>query len=78
LTIAAARLFSVVARRIGQPAVISEIVGGIALGPTLADRHARISAADVRARVMSSARAITVTPARRHHALRSSTAAQVA
>lgn len=35
LTIAVARLFSVAARRAGQPAVIGEIVGGIALGPTL-------------------------------------------
>jgi Kef-type K+ transport system membrane component KefB len=35
VTIAVARAFSVLLRRAGQPAVIGEIVGGIALGPTL-------------------------------------------
>src|SRR5881397_3692238 len=35
VTIAIARLCSALARRGGQPAVMGEIVGGIALGPTL-------------------------------------------
>lgn len=40
LIIAAARLFGALARRIGQPAVIGEIVAGILLGPTLLGRIA--------------------------------------
>lgn len=35
LIILLARLFGAVAKRLGQPAVIGEIVAGIALGPTL-------------------------------------------
>jgi Kef-type K+ transport system membrane component KefB len=35
VTLAAARAFSLVARKLGQPSVIGEIVAGIALGPTL-------------------------------------------
>jgi Kef-type K+ transport system membrane component KefB len=35
IILAAARLFGMISRRLGQPAVIGEILAGIALGPTL-------------------------------------------
>ncbi len=40
IIIAAARLFGALARRIGQPAVIGEVVAGILLGPTVLGRIA--------------------------------------
>src|SRR5438874_7626481 len=35
IIIAAARLFGMLARRVGQPAVVGEIVAGLVLGPSL-------------------------------------------
>ena len=51
-----ARLLGALARRLGQPAVIGEILGGILLGPTLLGATpARRSASKARSRISAQA-----------------------